>query len=80
VTHEVLEFLLELETLKEIDLPPQRAFERTADYNLRISRLPELISPPEENCGILVIDSGVQRDHPLIPPVLGETDVFPDQG
>ncbi len=80
VTQEVLEFLVELETLKEIDSPPQPAFERTTDYNLPISRLPELISPPEENCGILVIDSGVQRDHPLIAPVLGETDVFPDPG
>ncbi|ABA23111.1 Peptidase S8 and S53, subtilisin, kexin, sedolisin [Trichormus variabilis ATCC 29413] len=78
VTHEVLEFLLELETVKEIDRPPQPAFERTADYNLPISRIPEVISPPEDNCGILVIDSGVQRGHPLIARVLGEADVFPD--
>ncbi|WP_242034148.1 S8 family peptidase [Richelia sinica] len=80
VTHEVLEFLLELETVKEIDRPPQPAFERTADYNLPISSLPEVISPPEENCGILVIDSGVQSSHPLIAPILGEADVFPDPG
>lgn len=80
VTHEVLEFLLELETVKEIDRPPQPAFERNADYNLPISHLPEVIPPPEENCGILVIDSGVQRGHPLIAPVLGEADVFSDPG
>ncbi|WP_242045280.1 S8 family peptidase [Anabaena catenula] len=78
VTYEVLEFLLELETVKEIDRPPQPAFERTADYNLPISSFPEVVSPPEENCGILVIDSGVQRGHPLIAPVLGEAEVFPD--
>lgn len=78
VTHEFLELLLEVEIVKEIDRPPQPAFERTADYNLPISSFPEVISPPEENCGILVIDSGVQRGHPLIAPVLGEADVFPD--
>jgi hypothetical protein len=80
VTHEVLELLLEVEIVKEIDRPPQPAFERTADYNLPISSFPEVISPPEENCGILVIDSGVQSGHPLIAPVLGEADVFSDPG
>ena len=78
VTHEVLELLLLEEIVKEIDRPPQPAFERTADYNLPISDFPEVVAPPENNCGILVIDSGVQRGHPLIARVLGETDVFPD--
>ena len=78
VTPEVLELLLLEEMVKEIDRPPQPAFERTADYNLPISEFPEVVAPPEENCGILVIDSGVQRGHPLIAPVLGETEVFPD--
>lgn len=78
VTHEVLEILLLEEIVKEIDRPPQPAFERTADYNLPISDFPEVVAPPENNCGILVIDSGVQRGHPLIAPVLGETEVFPD--
>lgn len=78
VTHKVLEFLLDLETVKEIDRPPQPAFEIDGDYQLPISSFPEVISPPENNCGILVIDSGVQRGHPLIAPVLGEADVFSD--
>ncbi|HBK95972.1 MAG TPA: peptidase S8 [Microcoleaceae bacterium UBA10368] len=78
ITHEVLELLLEEEIVKEVDRPPQPAFERTADYNLPISDFPEVVSPPEDNCGILVIDSGVQRGHPLIAPVLGEAEVFPD--
>jgi hypothetical protein len=78
VTHEVLELLLEYEIVKEIDRPPQPAFETTADYNRPISDFPEVVLPPEDHCGILVIDSGVQRGHPLIAPVLGEADVFPD--
>ncbi len=78
VNHEVLDFLLEEKIVKEIDRPPQPAFESTADYNLPIVSFPEVVSPPEDNCGILVIDSGVQRGHPLIAPVLGEAEVFPD--
>jgi len=78
VTHEVLELLLEEKIVKEIDRPPQPAFETNADYNLPISDFPEVVAPPEDNCGILVIDSGVQRGHPLIAPVLGETEVFAD--
>jgi len=75
---DILELLLLEEMVKEIDRPPQPAFERTADYNLPISSFPEVISPPESNCGVLVIDSGVQGGHPLIAPVLGEAEVFPD--
>ncbi|AFY45244.1 S8 family peptidase [Nostoc sp. PCC 7107] len=79
VTHEVLELLLLEEMVKEIDRPPQPGFETTSDYNLPISSFPEVVPPPEDNCGILVIDSGVPRGHPLIAPVLGEAEVFPDE-
>ncbi|MBE9105113.1 S8 family peptidase [Nostoc cf. edaphicum LEGE 07299] len=78
VTNEVLNLLLLEEIVKEIDRPPQPAFETTADYNLSISSFPEVVPPPENNCGVLVIDSGVQRGHPLISKVLGEAEVFPD--
>ncbi|BAT55393.1 Peptidase S8 and S53, subtilisin, kexin, sedolisin [Nostoc sp. NIES-3756] len=78
VTNEVLNLLLLEGIVKEIDRPPQPAFETTADCNLPISAFPEVVSPPEDNCGILVIDSGVQRGHPLIAPVLGEAEVFAD--
>jgi hypothetical protein len=36
------------------------------------------MSPPIEAFGVLVIDSGVQRGHPLIAPALGDAEVFPD--
>ncbi|WP_223277985.1 S8 family peptidase [Nostoc sp. 'Peltigera membranacea cyanobiont' 232] len=78
VTNEVLNLLLLEEIVKEIDRLPQAAFERAGDYNLPISSFPEVVPPPEDNCGILVIDSGVPRGHPLIAPALGEAEVFPD--
>lgn len=78
VTDEVLNLLLEEEFVKEIDRRPKPSFETSADYNFPLSELPEIVPPPENNCGVLVIDSGVQRGHPLIAPVLGEAEVFPD--
>ena len=78
VTPDVLGLLLEEDFVKEIDRRPEPSFETPADYNIPLSDLPEVNSPPEQNCGILVIDSGVMRGHPLVAPALGEAEVFPD--
>jgi hypothetical protein len=78
VTDEVLALLLNEEFVKEIDRRPKPNFEKPSDYNIPLSTLPEVISPNEQNCGVLVIDSGVQRGHPLIAPALGDAEVFPD--
>jgi Subtilase family len=78
VVPEVLNLLLEEEFVKEIDRRPKPSFETPAEYNIPLSDLPEVNSPPEQNCGILVVDSGVRQGHPLIAPALGEAEVFPD--
>ncbi|WP_026101153.1 S8 family peptidase [Synechococcus sp. PCC 7336] len=78
VIHEVLNLLLEEEFVKEIDRRPKPSFETPAEYSIPLSDFPEVDSPPEQNCGVLVVDSGVQRGHPLIAPALGEAEVFPD--
>ena len=78
VVPEVLTLLLEEEFVKEIDRRPKPNFETPAEYNIHMSDFPEVNSPPEQNCGILVVDSGVQRGHPLIAPALGEAEIFPD--
>ncbi|MDJ1179070.1 S8 family peptidase [Roseofilum sp. BLCC_M91] len=79
VNSDILELLLQEYQVKEIDRRPKPAFESPAEYNIPVSDLPEISSPPEEATGILVIDSGVQRGHPLIGPALGDADVFPDR-
>jgi hypothetical protein len=79
VNSEMLELLLEEYQVKEIDRRPKPAFESPAEYRVPLSNLPEIPSPPEKAAGILVIDSGVQRGHPLIGPALGDADVFPDR-
>lgn len=79
VTDDVLSLLLDEEFVKEIDRRPKPNFETSAEFaSVTLSDLPEVLSPPETAQGVLVIDSGVQRGHPLIAPALGEAEVFPD--
>jgi hypothetical protein len=79
ITHEMLELLLEEYFVKEIDRRPRPGFEPSQLYSVTLNDIPGVLSPPEGNCGVLVIDSGVQRGHPLIGPALGDTEVFPDR-
>lgn len=79
ITHEMLELLLEEDFVKEIDRRPRPGFEPSQLYGVTLNDIPEVLSPPEGNCGVLVIDSGVQGGHPLIGPALGEAEVFPDR-
>ena len=79
ITHEMLELLLEEDFVKEIDRRPSPGFEPSQLHSVTLNDIPEVLSPPEGNCGVLVIDSGVQRGHPLIGPALGDTEVFPDR-
>ncbi len=78
ITAEVVELLLQEDFVKEIDRRPKPNFEKPADYNIPLSDFPAVRSPPEQSCGVLVIDSGVERGHPFIAPALGEAEVFPD--
>lgn len=78
IRQEVLEILLDYDAVKEIDRRPRPAFESSSQLSVPVSEFPEVMSPPIEAFGVLVIDSGVQRGHPLIAPALGDAEVFPD--
>jgi Subtilase family len=75
----ILELLLTENAVKEIDRRPKPAFESASELNIPLSELPEVPSPPESACGVLVIDSGIQGGHPLIGAALGDAQVFPDK-
>ncbi|MGV0028410.1 S8 family peptidase [Phormidesmis priestleyi] len=75
---EVLDQLLNELIVKEIDRRPKVAFELRSDFNPSLSEIPAVIAPPESYCGILAIDTGVSSGHPLLAPVIGEAEVFPD--
>lgn len=76
---EVLDILLSEDAVKEIDRRPRPNFESPVQINIPLSQIPPIISPEQDACGILVIDSGVQRGHPLIAKALGDAEVFPDE-
>ncbi|WPF87207.1 S8 family peptidase [Cyanobacterium aponinum AL20118] len=78
IRQEILDILLAEEVVKEIDRRPKPAFESPQEINIPVSEFPDVISPPLNNAGVLVIDSGVQGGHPLIKKTLGDTEVFPD--
>ena len=60
VRKEIVEILLEYDPVKEIDRRPKPTFESPREISIPISEFPEIESPPDNNCGVLVIDSGVQ--------------------
>lgn len=78
LTRELVDLLLEEDFVKEIDRRPRPNFELSQLSSLSLDDLPEIEPPPDDNCGVLVIDSGVQGGHPILGPALGEAAVFPD--
>jgi hypothetical protein len=75
INDEMLDLLLGEEIVKEIDRRPRPSFETPSQYNVSISDFPEILPPPEKNCGVLTFDSGVRGGQPIISPALGEAAV-----
>jgi Subtilase family len=64
--------------VKESDRRPRVGFAIRSEFNPPLSAFPAVNSPPAHYCGILLIDTGISRGHPLLGPVIGEAEVFPD--
>ncbi|GAP99687.1 S8 family peptidase [Leptolyngbya sp. NIES-2104] len=78
VNQTILNQLLNELIVKEIDRRPRVAFAMRSEFNPSLSEIPTVNSPPPYYCGILLIDTGISRGHPLLAPVIGEAEVFPD--
>ena len=75
VTKPDLEALLNLRDVRQVDLPPQYQL----DFSLaqvNVSSLPGVPSPPNESPGIVILDSGLVSNHPLIAPAVGDSQGF----
>lgn len=69
----------DLDFIKEIERPPEPTFEMLDVIRFEAEDLPRLGAElPEDAVGVLVVDSGVVT-HPLLGPVLGDAQVFPDR-
>ncbi len=69
----------DLDFIKEIERPPQPTFEMLDVIRFEAEDLPDVGAElPDNAVGVLVIDSGVVT-HPLLAPVIGDAQVFPDR-
>lgn len=70
--------LLEMPEVKEVDRPPRPAFEHSELFQANVSDMAITPHAAPDLIGIVVVDSGVASQHPLIAPALGDAQVFPD--
>lgn len=71
--------ILDIDYVKEVDRRPQPSFEMRDVVLTRLQDIsvdPEL---PEDTVGVLVIDSGITQQHPLLRHAIGDAQVFPDR-
>lgn len=69
----------DLDFIKEIERPPTPTFEMLELQRAEADDLPDIGAELSSNAsGVLVVDSGVVS-HPLLGPVLGDAQVFPDR-
>ncbi|MFP5260971.1 MAG: S8 family peptidase [Blastocatellia bacterium] len=78
VNSNVLEAMLEIDYIKEIDRRPEPTFEMLDVARLDVAQINVEAQIPDDVAGVLIIDSGVMQQHPLIGPALNDAQVFPD--
>jgi subtilisin family serine protease len=74
---ELLNELLSTDYVMEVDRRPRPTFDQALLYETRLQDIGDVPDVPEDAPGVLVMDSGVMSNHPLIRPALGEAEVFP---
>jgi len=79
LTEAGLQAFLEVEYVLEIDRKPRPTFDTTLIFHTTLDDLNEIPEVPKDAPGILVVDSGVMGNHPLLRPALGAAEVFPDR-
>ncbi len=76
---EALDSFLRVEYIMEIDRKPRPTFDTSLVFQTTLDDVGEVPEVPEDATGVLVVDSGVMGNHPLLRPTLGEAAVFPDK-
>lgn len=77
VDYNSLAELLQVDYVKEIDRRPKPAFEMLNVIRLGLEQVEYDPVIPDDTTGILIIDSGVTQQHPLIGFALGDAQAFP---
>ena len=72
-----LDALLEIDYVREVDRIPEAAIERLQALGIGAGDLPAITQAPPEATGVLILDTGVTANHPLLAPAMGDAQVFP---
>lgn len=78
VLNEILESEF-LDYIREIDRRPSPSFELLEVNLLGIEQLELANAIDQDAIGVVVVDSGIAQQHPLLGPALGDAQVFPDR-
>lgn len=73
----VLTQLLNIDAVATVDLPPQPELPIAEVLRLSIDDFDPIPPPPDNAPRICVIDSGLERGHPILGPAVGDTSAIP---
>lgn len=73
----VEDVLLRHRDVRTVDLPP-RYYLDTSCFDLRAQDLPEIPPTPEAAPSVVVLDTGITANHPLLAPAVGDAQSFVD--
>ena len=71
--------ILEMPEVKEVDRPARPSFEQVELFQANVADMEIANQAEDDLVGIVVLDSGVTGQHPLIAPPLGDAQVFPNE-
>lgn len=72
-----LDELLEFDRIREVDRIPDSGVPSVSILGLALDDLPEVEEPAEDVPGIVILDSGIAANHPLLRPLVGDAAAFP---
>lgn len=72
---EAVRLLLEHRDVRTVDLPPKYGFDRHL-LQVDVMSIPDVPPSPDSAPGIVVLDSGIAENHPLLKPAIGDAQSF----
>lgn len=75
ISYEVLAEIIELKEIARVDRPFIPTFKLSDYYGQDVEDL-EILAPDEDSVGVLVIDSGITSNHPLLEKAVGDEENF----
>lgn len=75
VTREGLDEILGHRDVRQVDLPPRYQLDLNL-LRLELQSIPEIVPPLPEAPGVVILDSGLATNHPLVAPAVGDAQSF----